>query len=327
MTGVLELGYVTLLDPWFLLAAFLAVLAVVWRALRPRAALPTASVHLFDGVGRTWRQRLVALPTAGKLLAACALALALARPVERQVLPLREQGIDIVLVLDTSSSMEIPDMRDDERYRRMDAARDRATAFAKARTHDRVALVTFARYPELRCPPTLDERALGAFLATVDTVPSQSPLDGTAVGTALAKAVQVLQQSRAKSKLAVLLTDGETTVDDITPEEGLKMAMDAGVRVHTIGLGKGNPTPFGRMRPLEFQDLRKIAEQTGGVFFQPKGDEELADVYARIDELERTEIEDPRYRIVDRFEWPLGLGLALLLLSLLAEVLVFRRVP
>jgi Ca-activated chloride channel family protein len=322
-----EWGGLSLLDPWFLLVAPLATAAVVFRALRPRAALPTAAVALFDGVPRTWRQRFAALPVAGKLLAALALAVALARPVQREVLPLRDQGIDIVLAVDTSSSMLIPDMRDDERYRRMDAARERALAFAKARRSDRVALVTFARYAELRCPPTLDETALTAFLATVDTVPRESELDGTAIGTALAKSVQVLQKSEAKSRVVVLLTDGETTVDDITPTEGIKLAKDAGVRVHTIGLGKGMPTPFGRMQPLEFTDLKAIARDTGGEFFQPRSDDELAAVYTRIDELEKTTIEDPRYRAVDRFEWPLGIGLVLLLVSVLAEVLLFRRVP
>ena len=325
--AAVEWGSLTLLDPWFLLVAPLAVAALLFRLLRPRAALPTAAVSLFDGVPVTWRQRFAALPLFGKLLAALALAVALARPVEREVMPLRDQGIDIVLAVDTSSSMLIPDMRDDERYRRMDAARERAMAFAKARTTDRVALVTFARYAELRCPPTLDEAALGSFLATVDTVPRESELDGTAIGTALAKAVQVLQKSQAKSRVVVLLTDGETTVDDITPSEGTKLAKDAGVRVHTIGLGKGTPTPFGRMQPLDFSDLRTIAKDTGGEFFQPKSDDELAAVYARIDALEKATIEDPRYRAVDRFQWPLGIGLALLLVSLLAEVLLFRRVP
>ena len=86
------------------------------------------------------------------------------------------------------------------------------------------------------------------------------------------------------------------------------------------------PTPFG-FRPLDFGDLRSIAETTGGQFFQPKSDEDLKAVYERIDELEKTELEDPRYRTLDRFEWPLGVGLALLLLAVCADVLLFRRVP
>jgi len=315
-----------LLAPWFLLAIPLAGLAVLWRVLRQRAALPTASVALFREAPRTLRQRLRWLPLAGKLLAAVCLGVALARPVEREVVPMREEGIDILLVVDTSSSMTVDDMDAEQSVRRMDAARVRAEEFAAARVNDRVGLVAFARYAELRCPLTLDEEALAAFLRVLDNVPEGSPLDGTAIGTAVAKAVEVLNDSEAKSKVVVLLTDGETTAHDILPEDGARLAKDEGVRVHTIGLGHGQLTPFG-FRELDFADLRMIAETTGGRFFQPKTDEDLAAVYAEIDELEKSELEDARYRMVDRFELPLGIGLALLLLALFAEVLLFRRVP
>lgn len=326
MTAAWEIAGVTLLDPWFLVAIPLAVLAVLWRAMRPRAALPTAAASLYAGTPRTLRQRVQWLPLAGKLAAAACLGVALARPVEREVVPIREEGIDILLAVDTSSSMRTEDMSDTERVRRMDAARARAEEFAAARVNDRVGLIAFARYAELRCPLTLDEEALAAFLRVLDIVPEGSQLDGTAIGTALAKAVQVLDSSDADSKVVVLLTDGETTVFDIAPTDGARLAKDAGIRVHTIGLGKGQPTPFG-MRPLDFDDLRMIAETTGGEFFEPKSDEDLAAVYARIDELEKSELEDPRYRTVDRFEWPLAAGLAALFLALLVEVLLFRRVP
>lgn len=320
------IGEVTLLDPWFLLAVPLAALAALWRWWRPRAALPTASVSLFAGLRPTLRQRLRWLPQLGRLVAAVCLGVAMARPVQREVMPMREEGVDIVLLVDTSSSMQIPDMDETGQTKRIDAARQRAEEFAAKRTHDRVGFVAFARYAELRCPATLDEQALAAFLRAVDTVPQGSELDGTAIGTALAKAAQVFGKSQAKSKVAVLLTDGENTVHDILPAEGAKLAKDAGVRVHTIGLGNGTPTPFG-FRPLDFTELREVAETTGGQFFQPKSDSDLAEVYQRIDQLEKTELEDPRYRMIDRFEWPLAAGLALLLLALFAEALLFRRVP
>ncbi|MBL8752194.1 MAG: VWA domain-containing protein [Planctomycetes bacterium] len=330
--GWLGLSGVMLLDPWFLLTIPCALLALLWRSTRPRASLPTAAAVLFAAAGRTLRQRLAWLPQAGKVAAAVCLGVALARPVQRDVLPLREQGIDIVLVVDTSSSMLATDMERTQTVRRMDAARQRAEEFAAARTHDRVGLVAFARYAELRCPLTLDERALGSFLAALDTVPQGSEIDLTAIGTAVAKGVQVLGKGAAKSKVVVLLTDGEETVwtrdpeAAIAPMDAAKLAKDAGVRVHTIGLGNGVPDAYG-YRPPSFRDLRAIAQETGGQFFQPRSDADLAEVYARIDELEKVELEDPRYRTVDRFEWPLGCGLALLLLALLAEVLVFRRTP
>jgi len=326
MIGAFELAGLSLLDPWFLLGIPAALLAAFWRWRRPRAAVPTAALSLFAGAPVTWRQRLDWLPLAGKVLAACCLAVAAARPVQRSVAPLREEGIDILLAVDTSSSMKTRDMEPTERVRRMDAARQRAEEFAKARLHDRTGLVAFAHYAELRCPPTLDEQALGAFLRALDIVEEGSELDGTAIGTGLAKCVQVLQKSAAKSRVVVLLTDGENTVADILPEDGAKLAKDAGIRVHTIGLGNGAPSLFGFQR-LDFGALRMIAEQTGGSFFEPRSDADLAAVYARIDELEKTELQDPRYRTVDRFEWPLAIGLCCLLLALLLEVSWLRRVP
>jgi Ca-activated chloride channel family protein len=326
MIAAFTIGDVTLLDPWFLLGIPLALLALASRWRRPRAALPTAALSLFTGLRPTFRQRAVWLPQAVRFLAALCLCVAMARPVQRDVMPIREEGVDIVIVVDLSSSMLIDDMSTDTSMRRMDAARQRASEFASRRTHDRVGLVAFARYAELRCPPTLDEQALGQFLRVLDTVPQGSELDATAIGTGLAKAVQVLQKSEARSKVVVMLTDGANNVEDILPADAAKLAKDAGIRVHTIGLGNGQPTVFG-FQPLDFTDLRSIAETTGGQFFEPKSDVDLGEVYARIDELEKTELEDPRYRTIDRFEWPLGAGLALLLLALLADVLFFRRVP
>ena len=326
MTAAFEVGDYTLLDPWFLLLAPVALLAVWWRWWRPRAALPTASIALFAELPTTLRQRLVWLPQSGRFAAVLSLSIAMARPVERERVPLREQGVDIVLVLDTSSSMQIDDMDPDTRLRRMDAARARALEFARKRVHDRVALVTFARFAELRCPPTLDEDALASFLAAVDTVPPNTDYDGTAIGTAVAKAVQLLEASAAKARVVVLLSDGENTIVDILPEDAAKLAKDADVRVHTIGLGNGRPTPFG-FQATDFDELRRIAATTGGGFFQPRSDKDLAAVYERIDELETSALEDPRYRTVDRFAWPLGAGLALLLLASLVDVLLCRRTP
>ena len=316
----------TLLDPWFLLALPALGVAVWRRAAVRRAALPTAAVHLFAGLPRTTRQRLAWLPLALLAASGVALTVALARPVDREVVPMREDGIDIVLAVDVSSSMLQEDMRDDESYRRMDAARDRAQEFAAARDRDRVGVVAFARFAELRCPPTLDEDALGAFLRVLDTVARGSEFDATAIGVALAKAVDVLADSDAQSKVVILLSDGENNIDAILPEQAARLAKDAGVRVHTIGLGRGRASLFGFV-PLAFESLKMISEKTDGEFFQARNDADLAAVYERIDELETSERQDPRYRTVDRFELPLAVGLTLLLIGVLFEALIVRRVP
>ncbi len=329
----LEFQGITLVDPWFLLGLPAIALLLGLRLLRRRAALPAASAAPFRGLPVTLRQRCVHLPLLCLGLGAMSWCVALARPVHREPLPLREEGVDILLVVDTSSSMLLNDMDEKGKLRRVDAARQRAQEFAAARHGDRVGLVTFARYAELRCPPTLDEQALGAFVRVIDTVPTNSELDGTAIGTALAKATQVLDGSKAKSRVVVLLSDGENTVPGadgeggIQPEDAVKLAVDAGLRVHTIGLGTGVPDPFGRMRPLTFAALRLAAERTGGRFFPARSDRDLGEVYAAIDELEKAPIEEPRYRTTDRFEPPLLLGVAFLLLGLLLDLAWVRAVP
>lgn len=317
----------TLLDPLFLLLAPLFVGVAVWRHLRPRAALPAANTTLFADLPRTLRVRCRHVPTWTLLLGSLSLVLALARPVRREVLPQKQQGIDIVLAIDVSSSMRIDDTSDRERPRRIDAARERAREFAAARKNDRIAFLAFSAFAELRCPPTLDERALDAFLAGTETVADDSELDGTAIGVAIAKAVKVLEPSTAKSRVVVLLSDGETTRFAIPVPDAVKLAVDAGVRIHAIGLGRGQPLPFGGFHELQFTDLKLAAERTGGRFFQARSDQDLADVYAEIDRLEKSEIEDPRYRYVDGFAWPLGAGLCAVLLAILLDALWIRGVP
>ena len=307
----------TLLDPWFLGLVPIAVLFYVWRIKRPRAALPTGDASLFRHLPKTLRSRFVGLPVILKLAAVATLSLAMARPVSRDVLPLREEGVDIMLVLDTSTSMERQDMGESRRRRRMDAARSQAMAFAAARTSDRVGLMTYAQFPELRCPLTLDQDALRDFLLDVDLVTDRLE-DGTAIGVALAKAVAVLEQSDAVSKVVILLTDGENNIENIMPMDAARLALDASVRVHTIGIG---------LRPTDFSELAEISSMTGGRFFVAPTERDLAQVYAAIDELEKVELEDPRYRTVDGFHVPLLVGISLLLLSMMVEFLWIREAP
>jgi len=252
--------------------------------------------------------------------------------VTREVLPLRELGVDILLLIDVSSSMNADDMADDASVRRIEAAREKALEFAKARTRDRVGLMTYAMFPELRSPMTLDERALAAFLRGIRTVEPGGPEDRTAIGVALARAVRTLNGSDAASKVVVLLTDGENNVDEILPVDAAKAAADAGIRVHTIGLGHGRimVDPFGRGRraiPADFSDLQEIAKITGGRFFEAADADALATVYGAIDKMEKVELEDPRYRTSDEFGLPLACGAGLLLLSLLLECLWIRGAP
>ena len=322
----------SLMDPWFLAAVPLVWLLFAWRLLRSRAALPTASAGLLLDLPKTLRVRLWMSPLVLQALALTAFAVALARPVTRDVFPLHEEGVDIVLTIDISSSMTTEDMDDTKPVTRMRVAREKALEFARARVHDRVGLLTFARFPELRCPLTLDQDALAAFLRTIDTVPPRSPENTTAIGVALAKAVTLLEGSEAKSKVVILLSDGENLITDIMPADAAKLAKDAGVTVHCIGIGRGQVVQgfFGqRQRQLEpeFNSLKEIAATADGEFFTAESAEDLAAVYRKINEMEKVELEDPRYKTVDRYVYPFGVGALLLLLQLLVELAWIRRVP
>lgn len=316
-----------LLDPWFLLAGPVAWALLVWRLRRERAALPAASVALFDELPRTLRARCVWLPPVLAGLALTLLVVALARPVTRDVIPLRSEGLDILLAIDVSSSMDEPDAQLGSRVRRVVAARDRALAFAKERPDDRIGLMVFARYAELRCPPTLDEEALAAFLRVVDIVTPNSEDDGTAIGVAIGQATTHLaSDEEAGSRIVILLTDGLNN-GEVDPRTAAELAADAGIKIYTIGFGQGARLPFGRTVEIDFEELEAVAEITGGEFFRARSLAELAAVYEKIDALETREIEDPRYRTTDRFELPLLAGLGVWLLSLLLEVLWLRGAP
>jgi Ca-activated chloride channel family protein len=317
-------GDYSLADPQFLALLPLALVALAWG--RARAGRPQGRVSSLPALPRSARQRFLWIPP---FLQALAMVLAigcLARPlrgsIERDV---TSAGVDIVLAVDRSGSMRFDDLAPGRT--RLDVVKEVVGDFAERRMSDRegaadnVALVSFARYPQLLCPFTLDVDGLRGFLDGVRLVEHREE-DGTAIGVALAKAVALLRDSEAKSKVVVLLTDGQNNVEDIAPLDAAELAAESGVRVHTIYAARFlyvyDPLRgyVATNQGHDVTELQAIAAQTEGRFWHARNEEELEGIYAEIETLERTERTERRYE--EHFDLYPFLGLPALALYVLA---------
>ncbi|MCC6671834.1 MAG: VWA domain-containing protein [Planctomycetes bacterium] len=324
----------TLLDPPALLLALLLAVALLVRRMRRAPALrfaPAAFLGEDGGLPRTWRTRLAGVPLLLQVLGVCFAILALARPMASVPLPRTAEGIDILLCLDTSSSMTALDM--DPRRTRLEVAREAAARFLLGRPDDRIGLIAFARYPDLLCPLTLDHDALAALLAEVRPVPSESQEDATGIGTAVARAAQVLRAGSARSKVVILWTDGEENVataaapGEIAPLHAAQLCRELGIRVYGIAAGIGSRDAAGNVRPADPSQLRQLAERSGGRFFAARDAESVAGVYAALHDLEKVGLAEPRHRLEERFAPFLVLALVLILLGRVLHCTAWEVVP
>jgi Ca-activated chloride channel homolog len=264
-------------------------------------------------------------------LALIMVVIALARPVESSdEAEIKSEGIDMVLCLDVSGSMLAQDLKPD----RLEAAKKVAAEFISARQSDRIGLVVFSAEAFTQCPLTLDHDVLTGLLSEVTTGKME---DGTAVGLALATGLNRLKDSQAKSRVLILLTDGENN-RGIDPRTAMDLAAELGITVHTIGVGGEGlaeipvDTPWGRqLRQMEVhideELLREIAATCNGKYFRARDLRELKEVYQEIDRLEKSEIMVTEYRVIEEKygKWLLA---AVLLLVLEQFLRVFiRRLP
>ena len=331
-------GEYYLSNPWFLLLAPIGILFLLYgRAEWARASgrIPALPIGLMP---RTWKQRLGWLPLALQSAALVLVALCLSRPVRGNAVHTSiSEGIDIVLAIDRSGSMKYPDL--EENHSRLNVVKSVVGEFAKRRMTDRVgaadncALLTFAQFPQLVCPFTLDYGAFESFLGSVEMAKNEAE-DGTAIGRGLAKAVALLKDSDAKSKVVGLLTDGENNVNDITPAKAAELAAEEHVKVYTVLAGRFafQEDIFGRVyateRELDSTELQQIADKTGGRFFRAKDRAALDRVYAEIEKLERTERKEERYtETFDLYDQFLALALVAYLTAWLSSATWARRLP
>ncbi len=323
-------------DPLLLLLLFLLPLWI-WRrkkAKRTDPAIVFPGTAMLKPLPPAAVVRMRALPFALRVMAAALLIVALARPQSGAGRgEIHAEGVDIMLAVDTSTSMDITDMDPT----RLEAAKAAMRRFIANRKNDRIGLVAFAGTSFTQCPLTLDYASVESFIAPLH---SGMVEDGTAIGMAIATAVTRLKASTAKSRIVVLLTDGMNNRGIIDPETAAALAAAEKVKVYTIGIGtRGvfnvmvDDPVFGR-RPVRVQSdiddvlLRNIATTTGGRYFSAQNEQELASIYAEIDRLEKSELKSTVYRIyTEQFALFAGLALLLILLQWVLEKSALRSLP
>lgn len=308
--------------------------AWLWWRRHPMVGLSFSNIAAAARMPRTVRVYVAPLPIILRMAALVLAILALARPQVRNVTQeYFAEGVDIMLVLDTSTSMQARDFQPN----RFEAAREVAADFIDGRQSDRIGLIVFAAKAYTQAPLTLDYGFLKRMLAEVDVGVIE---DGTAIGTALATAVNRLKDTEAESKVIILLTDGQNNRGEVDPVTASEVASVLGVRIYAIGVGTYGEAPFivdhpfagpqQQMVPVEIDEnmLQSISGGTGGLYFRATDKEALRNIYDQIGELEKTRTETRIYTDHDeqygRYLWP---AILLMLLEVILSSTVLRRFP
>ncbi len=327
---------VSFANPVFLWLLVLVPVLVYWYIRRHGAATTDvrfSTLRAFAGVKPTWKERVRHVPVGLRMLTVALLIVALARPQSvSQGENIHTEGIDIVLLLDISTSM----LAEDFQPNRVEAAKEVAQKFIDGRMNDRIGLVIFAGQSFTQCPMTLDYRVLKNLLRQVRPGMVE---DGTAIGMAIAQGVNRLKDSRAKSRVMILLTDGVNNRGEIDPLTAAQIAQTFGIRIYTVGVGTEGEAPYPVQTPfgiryqnipvdVDEQTLQKIAEITDGQYFLAKNNRTLRDIYAEIDQMEKTRIEVRAYRSYAELfvEWA-GAGLVLMLFEIGLSGTILRKHP
>lgn len=322
------------LNPYILIGIVIVPLLLLYHLFVGRRATLTVSALGSASAPRTLRYWLRPMPLVLRLLAITALIIALARPVNVHTeSETTTEGIDIVLAMDISGSMLARDFVPD----RLTSAKKIASEFVGERSGDRLAVVAFAGEAFTQTPLTSDQATVQTMLSRLR---SGVVDDGTAIGNGLATAINRLRESGAKSKVVVLLTDGVNNRGQISPATAAEIARDLGIKVYTIGVGSRGSAPypaidvFGNesmvMAEVEIDEalLRRIATLTGGEYFRAVDDNALAEIYERINTLEKSEVQVTNYTSYEEL-YMLWLVAALLLLAgeFIIERVVLNRLP
>ena len=325
---------ITFGQPWFLLLLVMVPVLIAWYILKNNKR--QGSIIISDVSARglsSWKTVLRHLPFVLRLLALIFIIAAIARPqtmYEEQNAD--GEGIDIVLCIDVSGSMTAQDLTPN----RLEAAKKVAIDFVNKRLTDRIAVVIFSGESFTQCPLTTDH---GVLISAIENIRNGLLEDGTAIGSGLSTSVDRLRTSKSKSRIVVLLTDGENNGGLIDPETAKEIAKAFQIKVYTIGVGTDGyapqpvNTPMGVVMQrakvsIDEKQLKGIAAETGGRYFRAKNNEGLTGIYDEIDQLEKSKVEiSTRARYTEKFFPFIAAALALLFLEMLLKFTVFRKFP
>jgi Ca-activated chloride channel family protein len=326
---------ITFLHPDFFWLFGLMPFAIIWYVLKRKQQKPALKVSTLAGIAtKSWLAYAYPALAIFRLLALSLIIVALARPrtVDISKKSKITQGIDIVMAIDVSGSMLARDFKPN----RLEALKRVASEFVEGRPNDRIGIVVYAAESYTKTPVTSDKNMVLNALQSVkyDNVIQ----DGTGIGVGLATSINRLKDSKAKSKVIILLTDGVNNAGFIEPETASTIAAEYGIKVYTIGIGTNGMADFPyayapnggflfKKMPVEIDEdlLRSIAKNTEGKYFRATDNKKLAQIYDEINQLETTEIEEQKfYNYEEKFRPLILLAGLLLLIELLLKQTLFR---
>ena len=323
--------------PAFFYALLLLPVMIGWYIWRGRNSTSFMTLSGFEnldervGTSRIWLRHILFV---FRLLVITLIIIVLARPrSSNQWEKVTTEGIDIVMCMDVSGSMRAMDFKPN----RLEASKNVGIEFVNARQDDRFGLVVFAGESFTQCPMTTDRGVVINFMKDIDFGVIE---DGTAIGMGLATAVNRIKESRARSKVIILLTDGVNNRGDVGPVTAAEIAASFGIRVYTIGVGSHGSAPvpvqdaFGRMMtrrmPVEIDEdvLKAIAEKTGGSYFRATDNNTLREIYQQIDQMEKTRLDVKQFSKKKEEYFPFLLAAMLILLfEIMLRYTIFRTIP
>ncbi len=311
----------------------LLIILYFWIIQKQRPRILHSAVSFINSFRNTKIKYLQHIPFFLLLLSIIGVIISLARPQSSTTRKeINTEGIDIVIAIDVSTSM----LAEDVKPNRIEAAKETAKEFIKKRTNDRIGLVVFSGESYTQCPVTIDHSVL---LNLIDKIKAGMIIDGTAIGMGLATSVSRLKDSKAKSKVAILLTDGINNTGIISPKTATDIARTFGVKVYTIGVGtKGMApypvkTPFGTQYQyvdvkIDDQLLTYIAQSTSGKYFRATNRKSLEKIYSDIDNMEKTKINVAYFTKKQDLYFPILLSSIILFsFSILLRLTLLRRLP